>query len=140
VQHLHSIQAKPKKYILGGFSMFDNPFAGFFYGMPAFFVFFFVLILAIVVITIIKNIVTWLSNNQQPRLSVKAAVMGKRTRTFGGNQTTVSTHYYVTFEVASGDRMELKVNGRDYGQIAEGDQGVLEFQGTRYLDFQRSTD
>lgn len=51
--------------------------------------------------------------------------------------TTTSTTYYVTFQVASGDRMELRVDGREYGQLAEGDFGELTFQGTRYLGFER---
>ena len=44
-----------------------------------------------------------------------------------------STTYYVTFQVASGDRMELCVSGYEYGMIVEGDYGDLSFQGTRYL-------
>ena len=31
------------------------------------------------------------------------------------------TSYYVTFQVESGDRMELSVSGREYGMLAEGD-------------------
>ena len=38
----------------------------------------------------------------------------------------------------SGDRMELRVSGREYGLLAEGDRGQLTFQGTRYLSFVRS--
>ena len=44
---------------------------------------------------------------------------------------------YVTFQVESGDRMELAVSGREYGMLAEGDIGKLTFQGTRYLAFKR---
>ena len=48
------------------------------------------------------------------------------------------THaYYVTFEVESGDRMEMKVSGSEYGLLAIGDSGRLSFQGTRYLGFER---
>lgn len=50
---------------------------------------------------------------------------------------STSTSYYVTFEVESGDRMELHVSGSEYGMLAEGDYGQLTFQGTRYLDFVR---
>jgi hypothetical protein len=50
---------------------------------------------------------------------------------------TTSTSYYATFEVESGDRMELSVDGRAYGLLAQGDIGSLTFQGTRYLGFQR---
>ena len=51
--------------------------------------------------------------------------------------TTHSTWYYVTFEVESGDRIELGVNGTEYGMLVEGDYGKLSFQGTRYLGFER---
>ena len=54
-----------------------------------------------------------------------------------GYHSTSSTSYYVTFQVASGDRMELPVTGSEYGMLAEGDIGKLTFQGTRYLSFER---
>ncbi|QPQ33246.1 DUF2500 family protein [Lysinibacillus sp. JNUCC 51] len=40
-------------------------------------------------------------------------------------------------EVQSSDRLELKMNGRVYGQLADGDYGLLTFQGTRYHTFER---
>ena len=33
--------------------------------------------------------------------------------------------------------MELHVSGSEYGMLAEGDNGRLTFQGTRYLSFER---
>ena len=51
--------------------------------------------------------------------------------------STSSTSYYVTFQVESGDRMELQVSGREYGMLAEGNIGKLTFQRTRYLSFER---
>ena len=48
-----------------------------------------------------------------------------------------STTYYATFQVESGDRMELRLSGAEYGMLAEGDRGRLTFQGTRYLSFER---
>ncbi len=51
--------------------------------------------------------------------------------------TTLSTSYYVTFEVDSGDRVEFSMRGSDYGMLIEGDIGILNFQGTRYLGFER---
>ena len=53
------------------------------------------------------------------------------------HHTTASTSYYATFQVESGDRMELEVSGPEYGQLVEGDRGKLSFQGTRYLGFNR---
>ena len=46
-----------------------------------------------------------------------------------------STWYYATFQVESGDRMELSIPDRDYGYLVEGDRGSLAFQGTRFLSF-----
>ena len=45
--------------------------------------------------------------------------------------------YFVTFEFESGDRVEMPVDGSEYGLLVEGDTGKLTFQGTRYLGFQR---
>ena len=53
-----------------------------------------------------------------------------------GFSTTTSTSYYVTFQVESGDRMELRVSRSEYGLLAERNQGNLSFQGTRYLGFE----
>ena len=50
---------------------------------------------------------------------------------------TSSTTYYATFQVESGDRMELAVRDREYGLLVENDIGKLTFQGTRYLGFER---
>ena len=54
-----------------------------------------------------------------------------------GYTTTTNTTYYVCFQFETGDRLELRVSGREYGMIAEGDRGKLTFQGSRYLDFER---
>ena len=51
--------------------------------------------------------------------------------------STTSSWYYVTFQVESGDRMELQMTGSEYGMLAEGDRGRLTFQGTRYVSFER---
>ena len=81
-------------------------------------------------------------NDQSPRLTVEARVVNKRTQVghhHGGNDhmSHSYTRYYVTFEVASGDRMELMVPGSESGLLVEGDFGDLTFQGTRYLAFER---
>ena len=48
---------------------------------------------------------------------------------------TPAPHYYVTFQVDSGDQVELCVWAQV--RLAEGDKGQLTFQGTRYLTFDR---
>lgn len=101
----------------------------------------FFLIFGMIVVTAVKGISQWNKNNNSPRLTVQATVVSKRTNVShhhsSNNCHTTSTTYYVTFQVESGDRMELCVKGHEYGMLIEGDRGNLTFQGTRYLDFQR---
>lgn len=101
----------------------------------------FAFVIFVFITILIRNIGEWHHNNESPRLTVNATVVAKRTRVSGGtggtNGTMASTSYYVTFEVESGDRMELHLPGREYGQLAVGDKGKLSFQGTRYLGFER---
>lgn len=97
----------------------------------------FILVIGIILFTIIKSIGTWNKNNQSPRLNSNAQVVTKRTSVRGGGETNARSLYYVTFEFDSGDRLELQVDGQEYGQLVEGDYGELTFQGTRYLGFTR---
>ena len=98
----------------------------------------FVLFIGVFLFMLISSISQWNKNNHSPRLTVGAVVITKRTNTSGGTgHTSGSTSYYVTFQVESGDRMELHVSGSEYGMLAEGDRGFLTFQGTRYLGFER---
>ena len=104
----------------------------------------FILILAVFVVIFAKIIGQWNKNNNSPRLTVPATIIAKRTNvshhhhSSGMHHTTHSTSYYVTFQVESGDRMELHVPGHEFGLLVEGDHGNLTFQGTRYLGFQRT--
>ena len=103
----------------------------------------FILIFGIFLVTIIKGIGQWNKNNHSPRLTVPATVVAKRTnvsrhRNGNSHMHHTSTTYYVTFQVESGDRMELSMTGQEYGMLIEGDRGNLTFQGTRYLGFERA--
>lgn len=100
------------------------------------------LVLGIFIFVFVKLITQWNRNNNSPRLTVPARIVAKRTNVshhhHGTNHmSTHSTSYYVTFQVESGDRMELHVNGTEFGMVVEGDEGKLTFQGTRYLGFER---
>lgn len=92
----------------------------------------------------VNGIRRWNKNERSPRLSVPATVVAKRTSVSRHHHTgagglhhshMISTHY-ATFQVDSGDRIELCV-GEDIGMLVEGDRGMLHFQGTRYLGFDR---
>ena len=104
----------------------------------------FLVFLGIFLAVSIRSLGQWNKNNRSPRLTVGALVTAKRTNVShhrhsgaGVGHTTRSTTYYATFEVESGDRMELQLSGQDYGLLAEGDRGYLTFQGSRYLGFER---
>ena len=102
-----------------------------------------VLMFVIIGLGIFRSLKEWHHNEKSPRLTVDAKIVGKRSefrRTMSNKQNIhrhSRTNYYVTFEVESGDRMELELQGHEYGLIVEGDQGKLTFQGTRYLGFER---
>lgn len=107
-------------------------------GFTVLFTMTFVLIFGMILITLIRGISEWGKNNRSPRLDVSATVMSKRTHTHRNQNHGSSSSYYVTFQVESGDRMEFRMSGREYGLLAEGDKGKLHFQGTRYLGFDRT--
>ena len=102
----------------------------------------FLLFIGMFFFALISNLRTWNKNNHSPRLTVPATVVAKRTEVSRHHTDNTMAHtfttYYVTFQVESGDRMELTVCGSDYGMLVEGDIGKLSFQGTRYLGFERS--
>lgn len=95
----------------------------------------FVLFIVMFVVIISKSISENRKNDHSPVLTVTATVVTKRTHVWGDHSRT---NYYVTFQVASGDRMELNVPHNQFGYLVEGDQGSLTFQGTRFLGFQRT--
>ena len=95
----------------------------------------FLVVLGMILYTIIGNISTWNKNNHSPVVAKRTEVSRHHT---DNTMAHTFTTYYVTFQVESGDRMELTVSGSDYGMLVEGDIGKLSFQGTRYLGFERS--
>lgn len=128
-----------------------SPFGGvgdiMFSVMPVIFVFMFLLVLGVIIGSLVKGAKQWKRNNDSPVLTVDAIVVTKRTdvshhhRSGTDNMhssSSSSTTYYVTFQVASGDRFELVVRDTEYGLLVEKDEGKLTFQGTRYLGFERN--
>ncbi|MDO4295141.1 MAG: DUF2500 domain-containing protein [bacterium] len=111
---------------------------------PIAFVILFFFVIAVFVTVMVQGLTQWNKNNHSPRLTVEATVVAKRqdinhhhqNHSNGHMGSSTSTSYYVTFQVESGDRMELPMSGREYGILVEGDRGRLSFQGTRYLGFE----
>lgn len=105
----------------------------------------FLFVFGMIAVNLVKGVNQWSYNNKQPVLTVWAKVVSKRTEVKrhhhnhnNHSHSTTSTRYYTTFEVESGDRMELKVSSNEYGALVEGDVGKLTFQGTRYKGFERT--
>ena len=99
-------------------------------------------VLALIITQVVRGFKRERENDRSPRLTVDAKVVAKRTdfhRTAGDQHHVGHGHtaYFVTFQVKSGDRMELHLSGTEYGMLVEGDFGELTFQGTRYLGFAR---
>lgn len=115
-------------------------------GFEIIFMIVFFLVIGTFIATFVKGAAQWNKNNHSPRLTVDATVVTKRTNVSShhhanagdaGFHSSSSTTYYVTFQVASGDRMEFHVSGNEYGMLVEGDHGKLSFQGSRYLGFEQ---
>lgn len=122
---------------------------GFGFGFHAFdgmFTLVFVLVIGLFIYAVVQAIARKQKNDASPRLTVLARVVSRRQEVThharnmndGVYHTSSTTRYFVTFQVESGDRMELELDGSDFGMLAEGDEGRLSFQGTRFLDFQRT--
>lgn len=122
---------------------------GFGFGFHAFegmFTLVFVLVIGLFIYAVVQAILRKQKNDASPRLTVLARVVSRRQEVThharnmndGVYHTSSTTRYFVTFQVESGDRLELQLDGSDFGMLAEGDEGRLSFQGTRFLEFQRS--
>lgn len=107
---------------------------------------FFIFVFGVIIVKAIKGLGQWNKNNNSPVLTVSAKIVAKRmnietyhhTDNMNASHTSSSTTYYSTFEVESGDRMELVIPDAEYGMLVEGDVGKVTFQGTRYKGFERA--
>ncbi len=103
------------------------------------------LVVGTILYRIVSGVSEWADNNNQPILSVPARVATKRHSTSVHHHhsdthisDSASTTYYVTFELESGERREFRVRDKEFGMLADDDTGTLEYQGTRYLGFNRT--
>ena len=122
-----------------GFALMDKLF-------PLMFLIVFIFIISTIVGSLVSRGKRERKNDQSPRVTAQAKVVSKRmqvgeNRRSSGSDDMMHSYtyskYFVTFEFESGDRLEMPVDGQDYGLLVEGDTGKLTFQGTRYLSFTR---
>jgi hypothetical protein len=108
--------------------------------LPILFFGMFLLVAGVILFQIARGVGRWAENNSQPVLTETARVVAKCTDTTGHDAGVgVTTWYYATFELPSGERCEMGLSGKDFGSLAEGDEGVLTYQGTRYKGFARQS-
>jgi hypothetical protein len=119
--------------------------------VPIFIGIIFVIVIGGIIFSVFKGIGQWHKNEQSPKLSVPAIVKSKRAdvsrrsnmhhhqdNNHHHHSSSTHTRYFVAFEFESGDRSEFHVSGKEYGLLSEDDIGILNFQGTRYLGFERN--
>ncbi len=77
---------------------------------------------------------------EKPIYNMEAVVKGKRTlvEPDAENAAVPKTTYFLTFQKRDGNRVELRVPGDDYGLAAEGDEGILVWQGEEFIVFKRT--
>ena len=105
----------------------------------------FVLVIGVILVRLFQGVSQWNRNNHAPVLTVDATIVTKRTQVShhqtgtaeSGMHMHSATTYFATFQVESGDRIELQIPNSEFGMLVEGDRGRLTFQGTRYQGFQR---
>ena len=82
----------------------------------------------------------WIVNENSPVLTVPATIVDMRRKTHHHHSNGHHHHthsYHITFELDSGERLELKVRRQEYRELAIGETGMLTHQGTRYQGFAR---
>lgn len=103
---------------------------------------------AVFVFAIIYIVKQRSKDDASPRVTVEAKIVDKRSvshrhhhhhhhNRHTGHITHRHYYHYVTFELADGQRTELRVAGDEYGLLAVGDSGALTLQGTRFIGFER---
>lgn len=102
----------------------------------------FLALLGVILYAVAVWVMGWFRNSRSPKITVPAMVAAKRIRTIHlgsrGRGASTETVFYVRFEPENSGSMELLVSNGQFERLTEGDRGVLTFQGTRFLDFQKT--
>lgn len=97
-------------------------------------------IFVIVIGTLIARFVHFAAQKTKPVIEAGAMLIDKREhiwRSGGVNDVSTHTSYYATFELENGQRMELAIPDHKIGLIVKGDTGMLSYQGTLFVAFNR---
>jgi hypothetical protein len=115
--------------------MYDNLFGFGGFGMMFTVVPIFIMIIVVIVMgTMIVRGVAVAKDKTKPVIPARAKVVSKRTRVWGDHSRT---YYYATFELENGERIEFTIPDGKIGYLVEGDEGILSFQGSLFVNFDR---
>lgn len=67
-------------------------------------------------------------NNFMKEVTLRAVIVSKRTDSDG---------YYMTFQLEGERKLELLVDNYFYNYYSEGEKGMLTYQGTMFINFER---
>lgn len=101
-------------------------------------------IAAILVLMLVAKLTSMVNVEEKqgkaPVYHVEATVKGKRMLVAPKDDepAMMQTTYFLTFQKRDGNRVELRVPGEDYGLAAEGDEGILVWQGEEFVVFKRT--
>lgn len=99
-------------------------------------IFFVIMFVFVVVFPLVQSANKHAENSKSPKLSRKAKIVAKRQHVSGSENST-RTSYYATFEFMDGSREEFSMKAKEYGMLAEDDEGMLNSQGEWFHGFDR---
>ena len=87
--------------------------------MEVMFYMMFFLVMSVFIVTFARMIGEWIKNSTSPRLTVDATIVAKRDQMHRHTSSNGHSHrsysYHITFQITSGDRLELRVPSHEYG-------------------------
>lgn len=123
-----------------GMNQGTDYFMLFFFGIGA-------LIVGVILFALLRGLYIWNKDNHSPRVTEEAEVYTKRqdVSTFTkkgrdvhfGSYRSIYVRYFVVFQTRNSGIVKLKVRSDDFDMVREGEKGLLTFQGTRFLGFEK---
>lgn len=86
------------------------------------------LIIVIICMVDANTIICWFKNNRAPVHSMCASVLTKEIN---------ENKYYVCFGLEDGQMKRFSIDSYAYLSLVEGEKGILTYQGTRFIRYDR---
>lgn len=89
------------------------------------------------IFNLLKNLQEIKCDNKVDIKKENVIIVNKRQSICAEEDNSTDNSYYMTFEDEEGERMEFSVSTKEHRYLVEGDIGILYYQGTEYLSFER---